>query len=106
MKTIRTLKTHTAIPIAAVAFLLLGGVALHIQGATPAVAQTGGPGPAPWYAVGQGTVSGGSYSLTSPSWRVSGTAGGGAYRLTSPDQPSLRGNGCCCTFLPLVLRNK
>jgi len=56
--------------------------------------------------VEKGEASGGRYHLTSVSWYVSGTASGGGYRLLSPSSPTLRGNGCCCTYLPCVLRNR
>lgn len=61
--------------------------------------------PSALYAVEQGTVSGGSYSLTNLTWQVSGTARGGGYRLQGPAAPMLRGSGCCCTYLPLGLWN-
>lgn len=61
--------------------------------------------PSTLYAVEQGTVSGGSYNLTSLTWQASGTASGGSYRLLGPAAPRLRGSGCCCTYLPLGLRN-
>ena len=82
--------------------LLLGGVAL--EPSTPTVAQSGGPDLALWCAVEQGISFGGSYHLTSLSWQVSGTASGGGYRLLAPVAPALRGSGCCCTYLPLVMR--
>ena len=85
-----------AILTAIVALLLLGAVAL---------AQPGGHDPPTWYTVEQGTVSGGGYYLTSLAWRASGTAGGGGYRLLGPASPALRGNGCCCTYLPCVVRS-
>jgi hypothetical protein len=72
------MKTRAAILVAIVALLLLGTVAL---------AQSGGPDPPIWYTVEQGSAS------------------GGGYRLLGPASPTLRGNGCCCTYLPCVLRN-
>jgi hypothetical protein len=90
------MKARMATMLALVAFLLVGGVAM---------AQVGGPGPASGYAVQPGTSSGGSYHLTSLAWQVSGTAAGGSYALVSPSAPTLRGSGCCCTYLPCILRN-
>jgi hypothetical protein len=87
---------QAAILITLTAFLLLVGVAL---------AQSGRPGPDAWYTVEQGTASGGGYRLTSLAWQLSGTASGGGYRLLGPATPLLRGSGCCCTYLPCVLRN-
>jgi len=56
---------------------------------------------------------GGNYQLTSlplrpaqgNAWQVSGNASGGGYALTSPYEPALRGSGCCCTYLPCMLRS-
>lgn len=92
------MKKHifAAASIALVCVLLLAGAALAQSGSQPSP---------PWYAVEQGRASGGRYHLTSVSWYVSGTASGGSYRLLSPSSPTLRGNGCCCTYLPCVLRN-
>ncbi len=90
------MKTRITILTAIIALLLLGTVAL---------AQSGGGTPPTLYTVAQGTAAGGSYHLTSLAWHVEGTAGGGGYRLLSPASPALRGNGCCCTYLPCLLRN-
>ena len=46
------------------------------------------------------------YQLTRLTWHVSGEVSGGGYSLSSPSSPSLRGNGCCCAFLPCVLNKK
>ena len=78
-----------------VAGLLLGGI---VQ------AQTGGPGPG--YTVQAGTVAGGGYQLTALHWQVEGSTSGGGYHLLSPISPALQGSGCCCTYLPCVLRHK
>ena len=77
---------------------------LLVAGATSAQS-SGQPSP-PWYTVEQDRASGGRYHLTSLSWHVSGATSGGGYRLLSPSSPTLRGNGCCCTYLPCVLRNR
>lgn len=58
-----------------------------------------------WCVVETGIASGGSYQLTTLAWHVSGTAAGGGYRLLGPAAPALGGSGCCCTYLPVVLRN-
>lgn len=60
------------------------------------------PNPPTWYAVEQETASGGGYHLTSLAWQVDGAACSGGYRLLGPAAPALRGNGCCCTYLPCV----
>jgi hypothetical protein len=74
-------------------------VALLILG-TAALAQPGG-----LYVVETGHATGGRYSLTSLAWQVRGASGGGDYRLLGPAMPALRGSGCCCTYLPVALRN-
>jgi hypothetical protein len=83
--------------MALVCVLVLAGVAL---------AQSGGQPSPSWYAVEQGGASGGRYHLISVSWQVSGAASGGGYRLLSASSPTLRGSGCCCTYIPCVLRNR
>jgi len=90
------MKTRIAFLLIAV-LLLLGGTVL---------AQTGGPGSGPAMSVQAGTAAGGNYQLASLAWQVSGTATGGGYALLAPYQPALRGSGCCCTYLPCVLRNR
>jgi hypothetical protein len=69
----------------------------------PAMAQTGGPGLG--YSVQAGTAAGEGYRLTSLAWHADGTAGGGGYHLLAPASPTLRGSGCCCTYLPCVIRD-
>jgi hypothetical protein len=83
--------------------LLLVVALLAVAGA--ALAQSNGAGPGQPMSVQAGTSSGGSYHLTNLAWQVSGTAAGGGYALTSPQAPALRGSGCCCTYLPCILRN-
>jgi len=87
--------------IALVCVLLLAGATSAQSGSQPS--------PSRYVAVAdrveKGEASGGRYHLTSVSWHVSGAASGGDYRLLSPSSPTLRGNGCCCTYLPCVLRN-
>ena len=91
------MKIHTVI-LASIVALLLSGMALAQSG--------GGSKPSALYSVERSTVSGGAYRLTSLARQVSGTASGGRYRLLSPAAPTLRGSGCCCTYLPCVLRNR
>jgi hypothetical protein len=81
--------------------LLLAAVTL--QAAVPLMAQTRRPGPAP-YAVEAGTVAGGGYQLGSLAWPITGAASGGSYRLALANEPLLRGSGCCCVYLPCILR--
>jgi len=52
-----------------------------------------------------GTASGGGYTLTKVEWKFDGSSSGGGYYLLSPESPELRGlSGCCCEFLPCVLK--
>jgi len=114
------MKTPMAIMLALVAFLLLSGLAL---------AQSGEPDPPTWYTVErgpalsvvEGAASGGGYHLTSlalrqaqgDTWQVEGSASGAGYRLLpalsgaegGPASPTLRGNGCCCIWIPGAVRN-
>ena len=87
----------TTAVITLVCVLVLAGVALAQSGSQPSPS---------WYAVEQGGASGGRYHLTSVPWQVSGAASGGGYRLLSASSPVLQGSGCCCTYLPCVLRNR
>lgn len=57
------------------------------------------------YTVESGTSSGREYHLIGTSWQVSGKASGGDYFLVQPAATTLRGSGCCCTYLPLTLCN-
>ena len=76
--------------------LLLAGVVLAQSG--------GGSSPSTLYTVERGAAFGGTYHLTNLTWQVEGSASGARY-LLGPASPTLRGNGCCCTYLPCVLRN-
>lgn len=93
---------RTAI-IAVVMLLLLGGAALQTAAST--LNRTSGHDPPTRYTVGQGTSAGGGYHLTGLAWQVEGTASGSGYRLLGPAAPMSSENGCCCTYLPCVLRD-
>ena len=75
--------------------LLTGGVLAQSPGRGPSAGQ---------FQVAGGLISGGGYRLTTANWQVSGTAGGGGYRLVGPAAPESAGSGCCCTYLPCVMR--
>jgi hypothetical protein len=87
-----------------ISLLAVGGAAL---------AQTGRPGREQAPSVQAGTASGGGYHLASlalrqaqgSAWQVSGTVAGEGYHLAVPYTPALRGSGCCCTYLPCILRS-
>ncbi len=72
---------------------------------TVALAQSGPHKPPLLYTVKAGTASGGHYHLSSMAWEVGGTAYGGGYHLQGLLRPTLRGNGCCCVYVPCVFRN-
>ncbi len=61
---------------------------------------------APRYQVETGTISGGGYQLTTFGPQTGNVAAGGGYRLLGPAAPALRGSGCCCTYLPCIVRNR
>jgi len=87
------MKTRIAILVIVVALLLTGSVTL---------AQSGGRVS---YALAPGMLSGGRYHLTSLAWQVSGATSSDSYHLLSPAVPISSENGCCCTYLPCILRN-
>jgi hypothetical protein len=92
MKSTRTTKRQIVL-LAAVATLLLLS--------TVAWAQTRGND-----AVDEATVSGGGYRLTVVALPASGTMSGGRYQLQSLAESTATGSGCCCTYLPCLLRNR
>jgi hypothetical protein len=81
-------------------FLLLAVGALLLSLGLVALAQAGGS-PQP----GVTMLSGGHYRLVSLDVGVSVLAAGGGYMLRGPAVPELQGSGCCCTYLPCVLRS-
>jgi hypothetical protein len=70
---------------------------------TAALAQGGEPSPAAAYAVEPGTAAGAGYRLAGGTWQASGTMSGPGYHLEVDHRP-LQGAGCCCTYLPCVMR--
>ncbi len=85
------------IVLAALIILLLAGSA--------ALAQPEKQAQPTWYMVERGITSGGGYHLLGLAWQVNGAASGGKYHLLNPLSPAGSENGCCCTFLPCVLRS-
>jgi hypothetical protein len=74
-----------------------------LPGAAPAVAQPDGQS-----AVQNSISSGGNYRLIGLEEEASAVAvaSGGGYRLFQvPEAQTLAGSGCCCTYLPCILRN-
>ena len=60
----------------------------------------------PRYQVEAGTLAGGSYRLTSSGLQADNVSAGGAYRLLGPSAPTQPTGGCCCTYLPCIMRNR
>jgi hypothetical protein len=56
------------------------------------------------YQIEAGTISGGAYQLTSFGTQADYLASRGKYRLLEPLALNQRGSGCCCTYLPCILR--
>lgn len=80
--------------------LLLAVVVLLLAVARFVVAEQGGQ-----YVLETGRGLSSSTQPTTLEWQVRGQASGGAYYLSSPAMPEQRGSGCCCTYLPVLLRN-
>lgn len=85
------------IALVALLCLLLGATALA-RPAEPPVS-TG-------YAVAAGTLSGPGYSLAGGTWQASGSASGPGYRLDPAGGRILQGAGCCCAYLPCLMRGQ
>lgn len=81
-------------------FLLLAVGALLLSLGLVALAQSGGSSPP-----GVTTLRGGHYRLVRLDVGVNVTAAGGGYMLWGPVVPEQQGAGCCCTYLPCVLRS-
>jgi hypothetical protein len=67
---------------------------------------TAGALSAPRYQVETGSIAGGHYQITTSGLQVDNVATGGAYRLLGPRAPAQQGSGCCCTYLPCIMRNE
>jgi hypothetical protein len=61
---------------------------------------------APRHQVEAGIISGGSYQLTTFGAQAGNVASGGAYRLLGPAAPEQLASGCCCVYLPCILRHR
>jgi hypothetical protein len=87
------MKTRLAVFAIVLALLLTGSLAL---------AQSGGLAAS---VIPSGTASGGNYQLTALAWQVSGSTSGEGYQIISPAAPASSENGCCCAYLPCVVRD-
>ncbi len=90
------MKRRTTILIAVIAVWLLG---------TAASAQSGQRDQSLEYTVQAVTVTDGRYQLIGLGSQIGDTSSGGAYRLLSLTSPSVSSDsGCCCTYLPCIVR--
>jgi len=80
--------------------VLLAAIVALLLVSTAASAQSG-----EGYAVEEGIMAGGSYRLTSASLPDSEPMIGGGYQLLRLAGSTATGSGCCCTYLPCILRN-
>jgi hypothetical protein len=62
--------------------------------------------PSGGYAVEEGVLTGGGYRLTSVTLPAGDTISGGGYQLLSLAESMATGSGCCCIYLPCILRNQ
>jgi hypothetical protein len=92
MRSTRTTRQRIAL-LAAVAALLLLSTAASAQ-------------PSGGYTVTEATLAGGGYHLTSVSLPVDQPMSGGRYQLLSLAESTATGSGCCCTYLPCIMRNR
>ena len=90
------MKTRTVILLVIVALLFISSAAL---------AKSNGSPPQVRYAIKQGTISGAHYRLSSRACHMSGVSSGGGYRLAGPAGTAGTGTPCCCSYLPVVVRN-
>ena len=59
----------------------------------------------PRYPVESATLAGGGYRLTSFGPQADNISIGGTYRLLGSSAPAHLASGCCCTYLPCIMRN-
>jgi len=92
MKNARATRRRFALATAVATLLLLSAVAL----AQPDGADT----------IQEGTIAGGGYQLTRITLSRGDTMSGGGYQLLSLVEATASGDGCCCTYLPCIVRNR
>ena len=83
------------------------------------MAQAGGPSPMPnrvsansgqaeggnyRLSVSPGLAEGGNYRLNGSAWPTGSLSSGENYQLLVPRATSLTGSGCCCMYLPCVMK--
>ncbi len=83
------------------AFLIFASL-IAFHEANLAAAYKNEPVSSPVYLAPAGTVAGGGYQLQVDSRPVS--SAGGHYFLLGPASPALNGGGCCCHYLPCIVK--
>jgi hypothetical protein len=84
--------------------LILVGVAASLAARPMPASSATSPPPPAGFSMEKTTLLGSRYQLSSLSWQISGQLSGASYTLSAPSAPSLTGNGCCCNFMPCMLR--
>jgi hypothetical protein len=72
---------------------------------TPSLAQSQQPAQLTWRVISGQSLIGGDYQLELLGWQVTNEPASGRDYLLNPISPGLRGSGCCCTYLPCVVKN-
>jgi hypothetical protein len=90
MKSVQTTGRRIILLVAMATLLLLSTAAQALPGAG--------------YRVEEGTLTGGGYRLTTISRQTGEPLSGGRYHLLPWVPSPAAGSGCCCTYLPCVLR--
>jgi hypothetical protein len=57
-----------------------------------------------WLLSGSAASNDGGFQISTFTWKVEGISLGGEYRLENLSTPLLTGSGCCCTYLPCIIR--
>jgi hypothetical protein len=57
-----------------------------------------------WVLSGSAASNDGVFQISTLTWKVEGVSLGGEYRLENLSTPLLTGSGCCCTYLPCIIR--
>ncbi len=85
--------------------IILATLVVLLLAGSVASAQPAKQAQSTWYTVERGSASGGGYHLVSQVWQVGRVSSGAGYHLQAPMMPASSENGCCCTFLPCILRS-
>lgn len=85
--------------------LMLAVIVIMMLLGTVVIAQSNRLDSLQQYTVENRVAVGGGYQLTGVVWQVTGTTRGGNYQLLCVAASAQAGSGCCCTYLPMTLRN-